>query len=65
MRLREHFSRLKVPTPSVMPSNECLQASPEGEVVLLEIDGPGEVDVLAMLLPRGSMPRKPRRSRRR
>jgi hypothetical protein len=73
MRLREHFSRLKVketsesPTPSAMPTSEYFQVSPQGEAVLstlLEIDGPGDEDVLAMLLPRGSMLQKPRRRRK-
>ncbi len=47
-----------------MPANECLQVSPQGKAVLLEIDRPGENDLLAMLLPRGSMFRKPRRKRK-
>ena len=72
MRLREHFSRLKIketsaPTSPAMPANECFRESPQGEAILptlLEIDRPGEEDVLAMLLPRGSMLQKPRRRRK-
>jgi hypothetical protein len=73
MRLREHFSRLKVketsesPTPSAMAANENIQVSPNGEAVLstlLEIDRRAEKDVLAMLLPRASMLQKPRRRRK-
>jgi hypothetical protein len=73
MRLREHFSRLKVketselPTSPAMPANEYFRESPQGEAILstlLEIDRPGEEDVLAMLLPRGSMLQRPRRRRK-
>ena len=75
MRLREHFGRLRPKveetsqslTPSAMPTNECFQVSPQGKVVpplstFLKVDRPG--DVLAMLLPRGSMLQKPRRRRK-
>ena len=78
MRLRERFNKLwpgvteisQSPTPSEMPVNGCFQAPPGflGKVVPMssissKIDRRDKNDVLAMLLPRGSVFPKPQRRR--
>jgi hypothetical protein len=76
MKLQEHFSKLKSkvkatsqsPTPWVMPASACFRLWPvlreKGEHLLstsLKTDRRDKDDVLATLLPKGSMPERPQR----